>query len=146
MVCQKMSFHYLTLLLPGKERLERYMRHKWRLNHKPATFLSSLGSIVFFLAFYQTSDITTFHCKESRQQLANSWPCLVAHYRLSLQIVRYASKPGWSPVPCLLNWSESLAQAGLVFLKKACWRSLPAIQPNHCRAMPVRMFILGIVQ
>ena len=41
--------------LPGKEHLEDYMRHKWRLNHKPATFLSSFGSIVSFLTFYQTS-------------------------------------------------------------------------------------------
>ena len=41
--------------LPGKEHLEDYMRHKWRLYHKPATFLSSFGSIVSFLAFYQAS-------------------------------------------------------------------------------------------
>ena len=41
--------------LPGKEHLERYMRHKWRLSHKPATFLSSFGSIVSFLTFYQAS-------------------------------------------------------------------------------------------
>jgi integrase/recombinase XerD len=41
--------------LPGKEHLEDYMRHKWRLNHKPATFLSSFGSIASFLTFYQTS-------------------------------------------------------------------------------------------
>ena len=27
--------------LPHKEHLEDYMRYKWRLNHKPATFLSS---------------------------------------------------------------------------------------------------------
>ena len=41
--------------LPGKEHLEYYMRHKWRLNHKSKTFLSSFGSIVSFLTFYQTS-------------------------------------------------------------------------------------------
>ena len=41
--------------LPGKEHLEYYMRHKWRLNHKSKTFLSSFGSIVSFLTFYQAS-------------------------------------------------------------------------------------------
>ena len=40
--------------LPAKEHLERYMRHKWRVNHKPKTINSSFTSIMLFLSFYKT--------------------------------------------------------------------------------------------
>jgi len=38
--------------LPAKEHFERYMRHKWRLNHKPRTLASSFTSVMLFLDFY----------------------------------------------------------------------------------------------
>src|SRR4030042_6499005 len=41
--------------LPAKEHCERYMRHKWRLNHKPRTLASSFGSVRLFLDFYEKS-------------------------------------------------------------------------------------------
>jgi site-specific recombinase XerD len=37
--------------LPAKEHFERYMRHKWRLNHKPRTLASSFTSVMLFLEF-----------------------------------------------------------------------------------------------
>ena len=37
---------------PAKEHFERYMRHKWRLNHKPKTLQSSFTSVMLFLDFY----------------------------------------------------------------------------------------------
>jgi site-specific recombinase XerD len=37
--------------LPAKEHFERYMRHKWRLNHKPRTLQSSFTSVMLFLGF-----------------------------------------------------------------------------------------------
>ncbi len=40
------------LELPAKEHFERYMRHKWRLNHKPRTLASSFTSVMLFLDFY----------------------------------------------------------------------------------------------
>ena len=40
------------LELPAKEHLERYMRHKWRLNHKPRTLSGSFTSVRLFLDFY----------------------------------------------------------------------------------------------
>ena len=43
------------LELPSKEHLERYMRHKWRLNHKPRTLASSFTSVMLFLDFYGKS-------------------------------------------------------------------------------------------
>src|SRR3972149_2314397 len=41
--------------LPAKEHFERYMRDKWRLNHKPRTLASSFTSVMLFLDFYGKS-------------------------------------------------------------------------------------------
>ena len=41
--------------LPAKEHVENYMRHKWRINHKPRTLQMSFTSVVFFLCFYRNS-------------------------------------------------------------------------------------------
>src|SRR4030042_2305722 len=37
--------------VPAKEHFERYMRHKWRINHKPRTLASYFTSVMFFLDF-----------------------------------------------------------------------------------------------
>lgn len=50
-ILQKLS----PLELPAKEYFERYMRHKWRMNHKPKTLQSSFTSVRLFLAFYGES-------------------------------------------------------------------------------------------
>lgn len=50
-ILQKLS----RLELPAKEYFERYMRHKWRMNHKPRTLQSSFASVRLFLAFYGES-------------------------------------------------------------------------------------------
>jgi integrase/recombinase XerD len=50
-ILQKLS----CMELPAKEHFEGYMRHKWRLNHKPRTFASSFTSVMFFLDFYGKS-------------------------------------------------------------------------------------------
>ncbi len=44
-----------VLDLPAKEHLERYMRHKWRLNHKRKTLNGSFNSARLFLDFYGKS-------------------------------------------------------------------------------------------
>ena len=36
----------------GQERVQCYMRHKWRLNHKPNSLRNSLKAIELFLTFY----------------------------------------------------------------------------------------------
>jgi len=41
--------------VPGRQYLENYMRHKWRLNHKGKTLEGSLTSLLFFLSFYGRS-------------------------------------------------------------------------------------------
>jgi integrase/recombinase XerC/integrase/recombinase XerD len=50
-ILQKLSY----MELPAKDHLERYMHHKWRLNHKPRTLASSFTSVVLFLGFYGKS-------------------------------------------------------------------------------------------
>jgi integrase/recombinase XerD len=50
-ILQKVS----CMELPAKEHFERYMRHKWRINHKPRTLASSFTSIMLFLDFYGKS-------------------------------------------------------------------------------------------
>ena len=39
--------------LPVKDHFERYLRHKWRLNHKPRTIGSSFTSVMLFLQFFR---------------------------------------------------------------------------------------------
>ncbi len=46
-ILQKLS----CMELPAKEHFECYMRHKWRLNHKPRTLASSFTSVMLFLDF-----------------------------------------------------------------------------------------------
>jgi site-specific recombinase XerD len=46
-ILQKLS----GMELPAKEHFEHYMRHKWRLNHKPRTLQSSFTSVMLFLDF-----------------------------------------------------------------------------------------------
>jgi site-specific recombinase XerD len=50
-ILQKLS----CMELPAKEHFERYMRHKWRLNHKPRTLDSSFKSVMLFLSLYGKS-------------------------------------------------------------------------------------------
>ena len=50
-ILQKLS----CMELPAKEHFECYMRHKWRMNHKPRTLASSFTSVMLFLDFYGKS-------------------------------------------------------------------------------------------
>ena len=50
-ILQKLS----RMELPAKDHFERYMRHKWRLNHKPRALQSSFTSVMLFLDFYGKS-------------------------------------------------------------------------------------------
>jgi integrase/recombinase XerD len=49
-ILQKLS----QVKLPEQERVQRYMRHKWRLNHKPNSLRNSLKAIELFLTFYNS--------------------------------------------------------------------------------------------
>ena len=90
--------------VPGKQYLEHYMRHKWRLNHKGKTLEGSLTSLLFFLGFYgrsgkpiekiERSDIEAFleheqdrgmHISTVRLRLA----CLIAffHYLMGEDVL-----------------------------------------------------------
>src|SRR5664280_2921404 len=42
-------------VLPGKEHFESFMRHKWRMNHKPHSLRGSFQAASLFLSFYCNS-------------------------------------------------------------------------------------------
>ena len=48
-ILQKIS----KMELPQREHFESYMRHKWRMNHKPSTLLNSFHAVSSFLTFYR---------------------------------------------------------------------------------------------
>jgi len=48
-ILQKIS----KMELPEREHFESYMRHKWRMNHKPSTLLGSFHAVSSFLTFYR---------------------------------------------------------------------------------------------
>jgi len=50
-IVQKLS----CMEFPAKAHFERYMRHKWCLNHKPRTLDSSFTSVRLFLDYYGKS-------------------------------------------------------------------------------------------
>jgi len=50
-ILQKLS----CMEVPARHHFERYMRHKWRLNHKARTLASSFTSVRLFLDFYGKS-------------------------------------------------------------------------------------------
>ena len=47
-ILQKIS----KLDLPDRGHIERYLRHKWRMNHKPSTLKGSCDAVSTFLIFY----------------------------------------------------------------------------------------------
>jgi len=47
-ILQKIS----KMELPEREHFESYMRHKWRMNHKPSTLVNSFHAVSSFLTFY----------------------------------------------------------------------------------------------
>ena len=49
-ILQKIS----KIELPGPEHFESYMRHKWRMNHKPHTLMGSFQAVRGFLGFYSS--------------------------------------------------------------------------------------------
>lgn len=48
-ILQKIS----KMELPEREHFESYMRHKWRMNHKPSTLLNSFHAVSSFITFYR---------------------------------------------------------------------------------------------
>jgi integrase/recombinase XerD len=49
-ILQKLS----KIELPEQERVQCYMRHKWRMNHKPNSLRNSFKAIELFLIFYSS--------------------------------------------------------------------------------------------
>ena len=91
--------------LPAKEHFENYLRHKWRLNHRPKTIEGCFTSVMLFLRFYgglgksdiaqiERSDLEAFIEHEQERGLYIStvrtrMVCLIAflHFLLEQEIL-----------------------------------------------------------
>ncbi len=60
--------------LPGKEHFESFMRHKWRLNHKPHSLRGSFQAVCRFLSFYCNSGKS-----QLREIVSNDLEAFVEH-------------------------------------------------------------------
>jgi len=124
--------------LPAKEHFERYMRHKWRLNHKPRTLASSFTSVMFFLDFYgklgkreieklQRVDLEAFIEHEQDRGL-----------RISTVRTRLA---------CVIAFLHFLMEQEIIpgsILKRAIKPKLPDVLPRAMNPADVRK-LLGVV-
>jgi hypothetical protein len=68
--------------LPAKEHFENYLRHKWRLNHKPKTLFSSFTSVMLFPSFYGMSgkrdikEISTVLASKPSSSMGRTGACI----------------------------------------------------------------------
>jgi integrase/recombinase XerD len=133
-ILQKLS----CMELPAKDHLEHYMRHKWRLNHKPRTLASSFTSVVLFLDFYGKSgkrelgemeriDLEAFIEQEQDRGL-----------RISTVRTRLA---------CIIAFLHFLMEQDIVpgsLLKRGIKLKLPDILPRAINPSDVRKLLLVI--
>jgi site-specific recombinase XerD len=133
-ILQKLS----CMELPAKEHFERYMRYKWRLNHKPRTLVSSFTSVMLFLDFYGKSgkreiekiervDLEGFIEQEQDRGL-----------RISTVRTRLA---------CIIAFLHFLMEQDIVpgsLLKRGIKLKLPDVLPRAINPADMRRLISGI--
>jgi site-specific recombinase XerD len=121
--------------LPAKEHLECYMRHKWRLNHKPRTLASSFTSIMLFLDFYGKSGKSTID-KMERVDLEG----FIEHEQdrgLRISTVR-------TRLACIIAFLHFLMEQDIVpgsLLKRGIKLKLPDILPRAMHPADVRKLL-----
>jgi len=121
--------------LPAKEHFERYMRHKWRLNHKPKTLASSFTSVMLFLGFYGKSDKREIE-KIERADLEG----FVEHEQdrgLRISTVR-------TRLACIIAFLHFLMEQGVIpgsLLKRGIKLKLPDVLPRAMNPNDVRKLL-----
>jgi len=133
-ILQKLS----CMELPAKEHLESYMRHKWRLNHKPRTLASSFTSVRLFLDFYGKSDKSTIE-KMERVDLEG----FVEHEQdrgLRISTVR-------TRLACIIAFLHFLMEQDIVpgsLLRRGIKLKLPDVLPRAMHPADVRKLLCVI--
>ncbi len=127
-ILQKVS----RLQLPAKEYFERYMRHKWRMNHKPRTLGSSYTSVMLFLAFYGGSGK-----KDLREIERIDLEAFIEHEQdrgIRLSTVR-------TRLACIIAFLHFLIEQDVLsgaFLKRRIKLKLPDVLPRAINPADVR--------
>lgn len=127
-ILQKVS----RLQLPAKEYFERYMRHKWRMNHKPRTLGSSYTSVMLFLAFYGGSGK-----KDLREIERIDLEAFIEHEQdrgIRLSTVR-------TRLACIIAFLHFLIEQDVLsgaFLKRGIKLKLPDVLPRAINPADVR--------
>ena len=133
-ILQKLSFTEL----PAKDHLERYMRHKWRLNHKPKTLASSFTSVVLFLDFYGKSG------KREIERIERvDLECFIEQEQdrgLRISTVR-------TRLACIIAFLHFLMEQDIVpgsLLKRGIKLKLPEVLPRAMNPADVRKLLCAI--
>jgi integrase/recombinase XerD len=133
-ILQKLSYKEL----PAKEHLERYMRHKWRLNHKPRTLASSFTSVMLFLDFYGKlgkSDIERIERVDLEGFIEQE-----QDRGMHISTVR-------TRLACIIAFLHFLMEQGVIpgsFLKRGIKLKLPEVLPRAMNPADVRKLLLVI--
>jgi len=124
--------------LPAKEHFERYLRHKWRLNHKRSTLQGSFTSVRLFLEFYG---------KLGKQDLAQmeraDLEAFIEHLQdggLKISTVR-------TKLACLIAFLHFLMEQDLIplsLLKRRIKLKLPEVLPRAMHPADVKKLLSGI--
>ncbi len=133
-ILQKLS----CIELPAKDHLERYMHHKWRLNHKPRTLASSFTSVVLFLDFYGKSGK-----RELGEMERADLEAFIEHEQdrgLRISTVR-------TRLACIIAFLHFLMEQDIVpgsFLKRGIKLKLPEVLPRAMNPADVRKLLCVI--
>jgi site-specific recombinase XerD len=134
-IFQKLS----CIELPGKDHLERYLRHKWCLNHKPKTLASSFTSVVLFLGFYGKSGK-----RELGEMERVDLEAFIEHEQdrgLRISTVR-------TRLACIIAFLHFLMEQDIVpgsLLKRGIKLKLPEVLPRAMNPADVRK-LLGVIE
>jgi integrase/recombinase XerD len=133
-ILQKLS----CMELPAKEHFECYMRHKWRLNHKPRTLASSFTSVMLFLDFYGKSG------KKDIEEIERvDLEAFIEHEQdrgIRISTVR-------TRLACILAFLHFLMEQEVIsgsFLKRSIKLKLPDVLPRAMNSSDVRKLLCVI--
>ncbi len=133
-ILQKLSH----IELPAKEHFECYLRHKWRLNHKPRTLQSSFTSVRSFLNFCGKSGKRTIEEIERADLEA-----FIEHEQdrgLRISTVR-------TRLACLVAFLHFLMEQEIIpssILKRRMKLKLPEVLPRAMNPADVKKLLLVI--
>ncbi|HUL22669.1 MAG TPA: tyrosine-type recombinase/integrase [Thermodesulfobacteriota bacterium] len=133
-ILQKLS----CLEFPAKEHFEHYLRHKWRLNHKPRTLASSFTSVRLFLDFYGKSGKSAIE-KVERVDLEGF---IEQEQDRGLRISTVRTR-----LACIIAFLHFLMEQDIVpgsILKRGIKLKLPDVLPRAMNPSDVRKLLLVI--